>query len=394
MPSQTGRNILVAYKPEVTFNLAPAAGSGFRFRPNGGGLKLAQAPIQPNEIRNDGMTAMGRYGSKTLTGGYSGDLSLGTFDTLIEAALRGTWVAAVAITQATMTSITTGANTIVAAAGSWITQGVRVGDVVRLTGHSTAANNSKNLRVTGVTALTITVAETLIVDAVADTSFTLTISKKVTQGVVRRSFTFEEYDQDIDLTEQSTGIRVSSMKITGQPDGMCIIEFGLVGADMNPLASGASPFFTSPTLSTTIALTMVDATIRFGGADIATLTSFELMLDLTASGLKVIGSRVTPDVFENPATVSGSISGVRSDFTNITRALAETELELHVLMVEPEAEPKDFVSLFVPRIKIQVPDKGIGGDGAMIETMPFMVGPKEGTTGYDTTMLAVATSAP
>jgi hypothetical protein len=103
---------------------------------------------------------------------------------------------------------------------------------------------------------------------------------------------------------------------------------------------------------------------------------------------------VTPDVFENPAQVSGSISGIVQDFTNVTRALAETELELQVLLVEPEAEPKDFVSLFLPRIKIQVPDKGFGGDGAMIETMPYMVGPKEGTTGYDTTMVHFATSAP
>jgi hypothetical protein len=85
---------------------------------------------------------------------------------------------------------------------------------------------------------------------------------------------------------------------------------------------------------------------------------------------------------------------VRSDFTNLSRFIAETELELQVLMVEPESEPKDFISLFLPRIKLTGVDKGFGGDGAMIETLPFMAGPKEGTTGYDSTMLAIATSAP
>lgn len=395
---QTGRDVLLAYKAETIFNTAATAGSGYRFRANASsGLRLSRALIEPGEIRSDGMTSMARLGSKSVAGTLAADASVGTFDPLLEAALRGTWTAAVAITEATagLTSITTGTNTIVAAAGSWITAGVRVGDVVRLTGHSTAANNSRNLRVTGVSALTLTVAETLVADAVADTAFTLTITKKLTMPTtpVRRSFTFEEYGTSIDLTEQATGCRVSSVRFVGQADGMFILEFGIVGADIVPLASGASPYFTTPTLTTTIALTLADATLRFGGADVAVLTAFEYMHDLRASTLPVIGGAVTPDVFENPAQGSGSISGARSDLTNLTRFTGETELELHVLAIEPESEPKDFISLFLPRIKLVGVDKGFGADGALIETMPFRAGPKEGTTGYDTTMVTISTSA-
>jgi hypothetical protein len=400
MPTyQTGRNVLVAFKAESAFNTPPSAGSAFRFRPNASsGLKLSRALIAPNEIRADGQTSMARLGSKSVGGSYVGDLSLGTFDPLLEAVLRGTWVAAVAGTQATggLTSVTTTANAVVASAGSWITAGFRVGDVVRFTNLSDAANNNKNLRVTGVTASNLSVAETLVINAVADSAFNFTIAKKLFQPAtpVRRSFTFEEYDADVDLTEQVTGARISSVKISGQPDGMCLIEFGIVGADLIPLATGASPFFTSPTLTTSIALTLADATIRYGGADIATLTSFEVTFDLTAKTQPVIGSIVTPDIFENPAAVSGSVSGIRSDFTNLTRFTSETELELQVLMVEPESEPKDFISLWLPRIKLTGVDKGFGGDGALIETLPFIVGPKENTTGYDSTMIAFATSAP
>ncbi len=395
MAYQTGKNVLVAYKPEVSFNTPVSGGSGYQFRPNASsGLTLAQAVINPNEIRPDGKMSMGRYGSKSVTGSYSADLSVTTFDPLIEAVMRGTWVAAVAITQATMTSITTGTNTIVAAAGSWITQGVRVGDVVRLTLHSTAANNNRNLRVTGVTASTITVAETLTPDAVADTTFAVTIQRKLTQPAVpvRRSFTFEEYEQDLDLSEVSTGCRVSSMRITGAPDAMCIIEFGIVGADLTGFVNATSPTFTSPTLTSTIALTMVDATLRFGGADVASLTAFEVSLDMGARGQPVIGSRITPDIFESNTGVTGSLSGLRTDFTNLTRATAETELEFNALLVQPESEPKGFVNIFIPRIKIQVPSKGFGQDGAMIETMPFIVGTKGTATGYDDSMLTVSSS--
>lgn len=399
MPNyQTARNVLVAFGLESTFNTPPAAGVGKRFRPNGSsGLKLSRATIAPNEIRADGQTSMARLGSKSVGGGYVGDLSLGTFDDLLQAALRGTWTAAVAGTQATggLTSVTTTANAIVASAGSFITAGFRVGDIARFTNLTDAANNNRNLRITSVSALTLGVAETLVVNAVADSAFNFTIAKKLVQPAVpvRRSLTFEEYDADVDLTEQATGCRISSLKISGQPDGMCLIEFGIVGADLTALTTGTSPFYTAPTLTTSIALTLADATIRYGGADIATLTSFEMSYDLTAKTQPVIGSLVTPDIFENPSAVSGSISGIRSDFTNLSRFIAETELELHVLMVEPESEPKDFISLFLPRIKLTGVDKGFGGDGAMIETLPFMAGPKEGVTGYDSTMLHLATSA-
>lgn len=397
MAYQTQNNILIAYKPEVTFNVAVSGASGYQFRPNsGGGLSMAQAVINSNEIRSDGKRSIGRYGSRSVTGGFAGDLSVSTFNPLIEASMRSTWVAPVAITNATMTSITTTTSTIVAAGGSWITQGVRVGDVVRLSGHSTAANNDKNLRVIGVTATTITVPTgDLVLDAVADTTFTLTIQRKVNQGAtpVRRSFTFEEYEQDIDQSELYTGCRVSSLKITGNPDAMATIEFGIVGADMSPLATGSSPTFTSPTLTSTIGLTMVDATIRWGGSDVTVLTGFDVSLDMSAQGQPVIGSRVTPDIFEGTAAVSGNISGVRDSLTNVTRATAETELELHVLMVEPESEPKDFVHIFIPRLKIQVPSKGIGQSGAQVETMPFMTGTKGTATGYDDSMLTISTSA-
>ena len=127
MPTyQTGRNVLLAYKAETTFNTAATAGSGYRFRANASsGLRLTRALINPGEIRSDGMTSMARLGSKSVAGTLSADASVGTFDPLLEAALRGTWTAAVAGTQATggLTSVTTTANTIVASAGSWITAG-------------------------------------------------------------------------------------------------------------------------------------------------------------------------------------------------------------------------------------------------------------------------------
>jgi len=396
---QTGKNVSIRYKIETAFNTPPAVVTGANvFRPNAGpGLSLSRPEIKSNEIRSDLKTTMSRLGSHEVKGSFAGDLSVGTFDPLFQAVMRGAWSAVLSASQTDFTSVTQTANAIVGASGSFITKGFMVGDVIQqnVTG-GPAANNNRNLRVTSVAAGSLGIAETLVVDATARTTFTITRTKKLIQPTVpiRSSFTFEKYLQDVDLSEQYTGCRISSMKLTGKPNGMVEVEFGIVGADLNPLSSGSSPFYTTPTLTVSIGLVIADATLRFNGADVLNLTSFDLMLDTKASTLPVIGSLVTPDVFDNAAEMTGSISAPRADFTNLSAFTGETELSFQALLVEPTSEPKNFVSLFIPRLKLLGNTAPFGSDGAMIETMPFTVGDKgAGVTGYDDTMLVIQTSA-
>jgi hypothetical protein len=341
---------------------------------------------------------MGRYGSGIVGGSYVADLSVGTFDNLFEAFMRGTWVASASINFSSVTSITiANQNQIVGISSSWITLGVRVGDIIRLTGQAQAGNNNINLRVVSVTATIITVAGTpLINDASADTTGTVVIGKKLVNPAtpVRRSFYFEEYFQDIDQTEAFGGCRIAGMKITGQPDGMAIVEFAIVGASQSALAGGASPFYSAPTLTTTIGLTFADAVIRYAGTDIAVATAFELNMTNNAQGQAVLGSAVTPDVFDGMLSANANISLVRQDLQNVSRYLAETEVEMQLLLTEPEAEPKDYISIFIPRMKLGPIGKNFAQQGAFIETIPMMIGKKEGVTGYDDTTIVIETSAP
>jgi hypothetical protein len=398
MPLQNGKNVVVSYKAETVFNTPPGVVTGAnRFRPNASpGMSFKRATIAPNEIRSDLKTSMARLGFGEAAGSYAADFSVGTFDPLLEAITRGTWSSPLTITAVTMTSLTTGVNTIIATSGSWLTQGIRVGDVIRATGFLDASNNQRNLRVVGVTASTITVAETLVANATASTVPVITRQKKVFQPTVpvRRSFTIDEFHADIGQSEQYTGCRVSSLKIAGQPNGMCTADFGFVGAGVNPLSQGSSPFFTSPVLSGSIGLVLADATIRYAGADVATLTAFDLMLDNRASTQPSIGSTTTSDVFDNTASLSGTMSMQRKDLTNISKFTGETEFEMQLLLVEPMAEPKNFLSIFISRMKLGGVDAPFGSDGAMIESLPWMAGDKEVVTGYEDTMIMFATSAP
>ena len=394
--AQTAKNVTVDFKVESSFNTAPSTGSAERLRFLASpGLNLERAAIESQEVRPDQLRTMGRYGSNRVPGTYNAEISAGSFDTLWQALMRGTWTAAVAITESAMTSITTTTSTIVAAAGSWLTQGVRVGDIVRLTDHATSANNNINLIVTGVTATTITVAGTpLTLDATPDTAFTLTILKKVTNPTTptKRTFYWDEYNVDLDLSVLYGGVKVIRAQITGQPDGMATVAFGLLGASASPQATGDSPFYSSPTEYTTEPLVWTDATILKDGTAITTLTGFDFTIDIPASTLPVLGTDTTPDVFDEDLMVSGNLSGLLADLSNLTAFAAETEFEFQVLLEEPTGTPKSCLSFFLPRIKLGGHNLPLGGNGARIESMPFIGGRKASATGYDAGTLTISSS--
>ena len=246
MPYQSQSNGLVAFKPQSAKGSTASGGSGFVLRTTGGpGGKFGKKTYGSNEVRLDGMRPRGRHGLRSASGSYTCEVSLDNCDAFYEAFMRGTWATALVVTEATasLTSITTGANTIVAAAGSWITAGLRVGDVVVLTGHTSAGNNSRNLRITGLTASTITVAETLTVNAVADTAFTVTrtgqkLINPAAGAFVKTYFTIEEYDGDLDMTEIFSDCIITSLKFSMAPSGMLMVDICWAGTGLFVTAPG------------------------------------------------------------------------------------------------------------------------------------------------------------
>ncbi|MHA6690597.1 phage tail tube protein [Devosia sp. A449] len=396
---QSGRNVAVSYAPEETYGVKAAASPSKAFRPNSGGLTLAKEPIRSNEVRRDGMTTRGRHGSRSVAGSYVGDMSVGSFDDLIEAVFRGTFEPALAITEATAelssATLAVAANTVTASAGSWITAGLRVGDVIRLGAGFVVANQDRNVRVTGLTATTITVAETLIAEAGPLASYEITRPKKLTQGLVARSFTVEEYEADIDGSEVFTGVRVGSLQIQLQPNGMTILTFGLVGQDMEVLEGAASPYFTAPTETVSIGLTAVEAKIRIGADDVLDVSSVDLTLNLNASSVPVVGSVLTPDVFTNLAGVEGTITALKSDVARSKQFLNEDELSLHLLFEEHETGAADFCSFFLGNFTLASATKGeIGQDNARTQSFTLLTGVDERGGAFDRTILKYQTSAP
>lgn len=345
-----------------------ASGSGALILPQAGGQggRLSKTPIEDPIIRRDGMQVRGRHGSQRTSGSYNTTVAIGQFDPVLAAIMRTTWSAAdLELDEGDFTSITTGANTIILASGSPISLGLRVGDVIRLTNQATStANNGKNLRITGLTSTTITVAETLTVNAVADTECEITRAGRVlvnpaAGSLVKTYFTIEEHEYDLDQSELFTDCVFTRLRIAMAADGILTAELGWTGTgQFEALPSGSSPHFSSPTEPTALSLAALEATLRVGTTDIVDLTSFDITIDLQSAAPAVTGpSKYAPDVFTATQMVSMNLTTLRKDMLDVADFLAENQVSLHLLATENESEPKSFFSLVVPNFTYGAIDK-------------------------------------
>jgi hypothetical protein len=401
-PYQTARRIRVAYKQQSGLGNAAAAGGGAnQFRVNTGGLNVTKKIIDSNEIRPDGMITRGRHGYREVKGSYEGDLSFGTFDALLAASFRNTFSAALAITQATgaMNNATLSAqagppSTITATAGSFINAGLRIGDAIRVPSGLVAGDLNRNLRITALTDTVITVAETLTADAGPEAAWEIDRPKKLLMGTSPIYFTFEEEELDISESEIFTDCKIGKLSLEMKPSSMVMVTFDVLGIGAQIETGGSSPYFTTPTDTTSLGLTGSDAQILFQGAPILDLTEFKLDIDFTAAGQEVIGSTVSPDIFTNRFKTTGSITALMADLVKVQDYLSETQLSFHAMFVENTAEPRNFVSVYIPNFAFGSAAKSaLGSDGPRSLTLDMIIGAADGFVATDDTMVMLQTNS-
>lgn len=405
MPYQTNFNAYVAAKVQSAIG-TPASGSGgFIIRQTGGTpAKLTKTAIDSKEVRRDAQHTRGRHGMQATTAGpYGTEVSIGSVDPIYVALLRGVWDTEITTTQSDFTSLTTGAHTIILTSGNPITLGFRVNDVIQATGLTDAANNSKNLHITGLSATTITVAETLVVNAVADTSCSIIrrgrkVIMPAAGALVNTYFTLDSYEYDIDTSRVLSDCFVKSGKWSMAPNGLVMFEPTFVGTgDWTIETAGSSPLLTSPTLSSGAPLAVLDATLLIGGVVMADLTAFDVTLDTAPVAPAVAASKISPTVLPGLNTVTMNLKFLRKDTSWDADFLNESSMSLSVTAVDQAAEPKNFLSLNVPYFTLGSADVSAlstaGGPREVTISVPSaLVGHDTTGAGYDDTMMSIAVS--
>ena len=377
MTIATGVQKKLKYKVEGTWGTVPSASGAQLLRRVTSTLNLKKRTFESNELVSHLQRVDLRHGVRSVEGSINGELSPGTYKDFMAAAVRRAYAAISASTGLSITIAGTGPTfTVTRGAGSWLTDGVKVGHVGRLTaGSFNAANSNKNLLVLAATATVLTVMPVNGVALAAEgpiASATWTPTGKVTYapstGHTDLSYAFEHWHADLSLSEVFSGNKINRMQLGVPPQGMATIGFDFLGKDI--ITSG-SEYFTSPTAETTAGIAAAaNGLMLVSGSSIATLTGLDITLDANMSAEDVIGSTTYQDIAEGRILVSGNLTGLFDSATLRDLFLNETEFSVVAVLPVSPAAAADFVGITLPRCKATGADLD-DGDKSLVRTIPF-----------------------
>jgi len=369
----------VTYKQEVQYGVMPAAAAAQAMRRTTSSLDMTKDTYQSGEMRPDFQVADFRHGLRKVAGSISGELSAKTYSDFVAAALKRDFTAGVSVTGASFTiGGAAGAWTITRAAGSWLADGVKIGDVVRITaGAFNAANMSKNIQVTDLNATVLTgivLNGSAMVTQGPITAATLAVIGKKAftpqSGHTDKSFSIEHWHPDVPASEVFTGCKVSKISFTLPATGMATVAVEFVGKDMTP---GVAQYFTNPTpVTVTGTMAAVNGVVKVGAATGGTITSASIEISAAQSSEPGIGSNTTDQASTGRVIVTGQITA-KFDSTALRDAFYnETELSAYMAFTADNSAASDFIAFSLGRLKLNGATKD-DGEKILIQTIPFQV---------------------
>lgn len=358
--------------PEVTWGTSPGPTGGQYLRRVQSTLDLRKATFQSNEIRATQQVSDFRHGVRTVEGSIDGELSPGTYSQLMQAVVRRDFTSGATVTSTGISS-TSSPKKIIRATGSWITDGYKLGDIVRASGFTATANNAKNFRILALTATDMTVDLAITAESAGNSITVAVYGKKTwvpTSGHTDQSFTIEHFYDDIDQSELFLGCKPTQMDIGLPPNNIATARFNMMGKDMS---TGTTAHFTSPSASSAgRVLAAVNGSLRIGSDDIAVVTGAQFTINGNFSAEPVVGSNVMPHIFAGRVIGNGQFTAFFEGNATLRDAfLNEDELSLQIALTSSNAADADFVSFVMPRIKLGGSSKNDGEKG-LIMSIPFV----------------------
>lgn len=360
---------------------AGAAGTAQYMRRVSSTLNLAKASYGSGEILVSQQRRDFRHGVRSVAGSISGELSVGGYQLPFEGVLRKTAIAgattgAVADITAASSGAGTKSGTLTRAAGSYLIDGFKIGEVVVMTGSPGAANNNKNLLITALTATVMTV-RTLdgsdIAGAAAGAGTTVAMRGKKTfipqSGHTRDYFTIEHWFSDIAESERFVDTVFTGATITLPATGLATVEFPALGLDMQ---TGAAEYFTTPAGAPTgPILAAVNGAIIVNGVVVANVTGLTITIagGYAAPG-GIVGSNIDPDIFPGTFTVDGSVTALFVSASLRDLFINETEFAIVGAFTGDNTALAPVMSFIIPRCKFNGADKDDVATG-ITQTLPF-----------------------
>lgn len=388
MTIAAGLNKQLIYKIETTYGTAAGQASGQRMRRVESSIDLAKETYESNEKRDDLQVGDYRHGVRSITGSINGELSALSYAPLFAMLLKRDFSAIAASTAMSITVAGTAPTyTVTRAAGSWLSDGYKVGMVGRLTGGSlNALNTAKNLLITDLTATIMTVmtlngSSMQAEGPIATVTFTLAGKQTYVPitGHTDKSMSIEHYYSDLAESELFLGCKIKKASLSLPPTGIATVGFDVGGQDLADTSAKrggiatTTAYFTSPTaMATTGTLAAVNGILRVGGATVATVTGLTIDIEAQYGGKAVVGRNTIPGQFPGKLRVSGQATvyfesvALRNAFVN------ETAIDLIAAFTADNSDAADFISFTIPNIKVGGAQKNDPEGDGIEQTLPFM----------------------
>lgn len=376
------KTVIIA--PETTWGVSPAASSTSAkyARRTTCDLSHTRAAFESAEINATAQITDARTGTDNISGKLTDELSVGSYSDQWEALLRGTWTAGVTTTATTIAAVA--ATSKLTNSASWLTAGFKVGDLVKVSGFATAANNGQFI-VLSVSASDLVLNATLTNEA-AGASVTVAVPGKklviplTPAARTDKSYTIEQYFSNIGVSYVASGVKFSSASVKLAPDAMGTVEWSLLGKDMK---YSSSAYFTAPTAADTHSVLAGNrGTIVVNGAVAGYVTGFDFEVNGNMEAGKVVGN-LLPDntrpaaaIFLGTIKVSGTFTAYFTDAVLYEKFRDDTAFTVSFTVFGDGNQAMIFK---FPRTKISSATPNDVATGGIVQTCAFTATLNDGT---------------
>lgn len=360
MPISKGTAKVVAYKKETSWGTLAGNTGAKQLRRVTADFNLTKETYESNELRTDRQVADFRHGVRSAEGSLNGELSNKTYSDFMQSLVARDFTTAPTASSLSITIAASGSLwTVTRATGSWLTDGFRVGMVIRLTGGTfNALNSGKNLLIASMTATVLTVAVMNGSNLQAEgpvSSATATAVGKITyvpaSGHTDDSYTIEEWYSDIAQSEVYTGMKVGSMAVQLPATGLTTVDFSFMGKDLTQ--KGATQYYTTPaTQGSDGIFAAVNGVVLVNGAPVALITSADFTVERGMENATAVGSNSVAEIFSGRIRVSGNMSVYFQDATFRGYFDSETPVSIVLALTEDNTAGADFLTFVLPKVKI------------------------------------------
>ena len=399
-----GSTSYFAYKKETVANTQETGAGGAILRRATGSLDLVKAEVTSQEKRTDFQETNVNHGTRSVNWAINGEMFGGDYKELLAALVRRDFAAITQIDASAGDGFVISSGVLTRAAGgaeSFITDGLFTGMIIRLSGMAVTGNNSRNLRITSMTATTLTLqavdgGNAVADDASANEAASILIPGQTSYvpstGHTSDTLTIEKYESKTTASQIARGCKVGSSEISVQPDQPVTLSFSGLGIDRSD-SSGAA-ILTSPTAAGSgAAMSSGIGFVRVGSNTVAVVTGLTLSLDLGTQNAPVAFANTSPDIFYGRAIqVTGTINVLKEGITLSTLFDNETEVALEFFIEAPGSAPKAFVNLYFGRVKLNSADED-DPDGPVVQTFNFRALKPTTATGVNETVIMIQDSS-